>query len=108
MGRRRVALDFDTQIAVSADLIARWDDLLGRRTGVCLILPVYTAAHLTDPEDARRIYAMSAAVAELRAQTGVVSGTTKARSRSRAISACSARSPHSRTASTSPRPTAVP
>jgi len=67
-----VALDFATQMAVSADLIARWNDVLGRGTGVCLIMPVYTQAHLADPADAALIRDMSEQVMALRAETGVL------------------------------------
>lgn len=67
-----VALDFDTQLAVSADLIARWNDVLDRRTGVCLVFPVYRDDQMADPSDAASIRAMTEAVNALRARTGVL------------------------------------
>ena len=67
-----VALDFDTQMAVSAELIDRWNDVLDRRTGVALILPVYTAAHLADPALGSAIRAMAAAMAQLRDHKQVI------------------------------------
>jgi cytosine/adenosine deaminase-related metal-dependent hydrolase len=55
---------------VAADLFARQDDVLGRRTGIALILPVYLASHMaTDGADIR---AMSRAMADLQAQTGAL------------------------------------
>ncbi len=65
-------LDFATQMAVSEDLIDCWNDVLGRRTGVCLIMPVYMDAHLADPAAAREIREMSAAVADARTRKGVL------------------------------------
>jgi 5-methylthioadenosine/S-adenosylhomocysteine deaminase len=69
---RPVALDFETQLAVSADLIERWNDVLDRRTGVCLVFPVYRDDQMTDPSDAAKIRAMTEAVKDLRARTGVL------------------------------------
>lgn len=65
-------LDCETQLRVSEELIRRWNDVLGRRTGVCLISPVYTRHHLEDPQDDRSIREMSAAVADLCKRSGVV------------------------------------
>lgn len=70
--KRPVELDFATQMAVAAELIARWNDPLGRGTGVCLTMPVYTQAHLANPSDAALIEAMAADVMDLRARTGVL------------------------------------
>lgn len=67
-----VALDFKAQMSVSAELIARWNDVLDRRTGVCLVFPVYRDDQMTDPSDAANIRAMTEAVTALRAQTGVL------------------------------------
>lgn len=67
-----VALDFDMQMAVSEDLIARWNDVLDRRTGVCLVFPVYRHDHMTDPSDAASIRAMTEEVKDLRARTSVL------------------------------------
>lgn len=64
------ALDFDDQLAVCADLIAGHDDVIGRRTGVALILPVYDTTHMDDsgPEIRR----MSRAIRDLQARTGTL------------------------------------
>jgi cytosine/adenosine deaminase-related metal-dependent hydrolase len=60
-------VSFDEQMVVCADLIARHDDILNRRTGVALILPVYTAAHMaTHGPEIRR---MSTAMRALQNQT---------------------------------------
>lgn len=67
-----VALDFDNQLSVSADLIARWNGVLERRTGVCLTLPVYHADSMADGRDAAEVRAMTDAVADLRQRTGVL------------------------------------
>jgi 5-methylthioadenosine/S-adenosylhomocysteine deaminase len=67
-----IALDFDTQLAVSADLIARWNDVLGRRTGVCLAFPVYRPEHMESAANAAQIRAMTEAVCALRAATDVI------------------------------------
>ncbi|WP_245866874.1 amidohydrolase family protein [Oceaniglobus roseus] len=69
-GPDRTAVSFERQMAVSAELIARHDDVLGRRTGVALILPVYTRAHLdTDGAEIRR---MSSVVRQMQDTTGVL------------------------------------
>lgn len=64
-------VSFEQQIAVSADLIARHDDILGAGTGVCLVMPVYRRAHRGEaPEaDLRR---MTDAVAKLREEHDVL------------------------------------
>ncbi len=69
-GPDRRAVSFDEQMAVAADLIARHDDVLSRRTGIALILPVYLEAHLQQDGDAIR--AMARAMADLQARTGVL------------------------------------
>ncbi|QYK43652.1 MAG: amidohydrolase family protein [Paracoccaceae bacterium] len=69
-GPDRRAVSFDTQMAVSADLIARHDDVLAERTGVALTMPVYTAEHLA-AHDAE-IRAMSRAVRAMQDATGVI------------------------------------
>lgn len=64
------AVSFDRQMDVSADLITRHDDVLTRRTGVALIMPVYTHEHMqTHGDDIRR---MSEAVRRLQDATGVL------------------------------------
>lgn len=69
-GGAGIALSFERQLEVSEDLIRRWNDILGRRTGVCLIMPVYHAAEIA--EAGPEIAAMSEAVAGLRARHGVL------------------------------------
>jgi len=67
---REIELSFARQLEVSEDLIRRWNDVLGRRTGICLVMPVYNAA---DVEEAgAEVSAMSDAVAGLRAAHGVL------------------------------------
>lgn len=63
-------VSFQTQMQVSADLIARRNDVLGRRTGIALILPVYTTGHLGRSGD--EIRAMSARMRALQDETGVL------------------------------------
>lgn len=65
-------LSFERQLEVSGELIDRWNDVLGRRTGVCLIMPVYYAADLAEPGTRRAVEAMSAAVMDLRASKDVL------------------------------------
>lgn len=69
-GTERRAVSFEQQMEVCADLIARHDDILTRRTGVALILPVYSNAHmeLHGPEIRR----MSAAMRTLQDKAGVL------------------------------------
>lgn len=69
-GLDRRPVGFAQQMEVSADLLARHDDVLERRIGIALILPVYLAAHMADhgPE----IRAMSKAMAALQASTGAL------------------------------------
>ncbi|ETX30851.1 hydrolase [Roseivivax isoporae LMG 25204] len=65
---RQVA--FRDQLDVSADLIARHDDVLGRGTGVALILPVYAGHHMDD--HAAEIRTMSRDIRDLQDRTGVL------------------------------------
>jgi len=65
-------LSFARQLEVSADLARRWDDVLGRRTGIALMLPVYHADELADAEARAEIEAMAAEVAALRESLGVL------------------------------------
>jgi 5-methylthioadenosine/S-adenosylhomocysteine deaminase len=67
-----VALDFRTQMLVSEDLILRWNDVLDRRTGVCLVFPVYRNEQMMDPSEAATIRGMTEAVKDLRTRTGVL------------------------------------
>ncbi len=69
---RDLALSFERQMEVSEDLIRRHDDLLARRTGIALIMPVYHAHHMEDAAEAKAICKMSDAVADLRARHGVL------------------------------------
>ena len=65
-----IALTFERQLEVSEDLINRHNDILGRRTGICLIMPVYNSDDMTT--NSAEITAMSEAMANLRARTGVL------------------------------------
>lgn len=69
-GPDRRPVRFEDQMAVSADLIARHDDLLDRGTGVALILPVYAPDHMEAHAD--EIRAMSRAMRDLQDSTGVL------------------------------------
>ena len=63
-------VDFATQMDVCADLIARHDDVLGRGTGVALILPVYAPPHMAAQGD--EIRRMAQAMRALQDRTGVL------------------------------------
>jgi cytosine/adenosine deaminase-related metal-dependent hydrolase len=65
-----LALSFERQLEVSEGLIRRRNDILGQRTGVCLIMPVYHAAELAEHEGEIRV--MSQGVADLRARLGAL------------------------------------
>jgi 5-methylthioadenosine/S-adenosylhomocysteine deaminase len=65
-------LNFERQMEVSADLIKRWNDVLGRRTGVCLIMPVYYAPEVEDGAARREIVRMGNAMMGIREKTGVI------------------------------------
>jgi cytosine/adenosine deaminase-related metal-dependent hydrolase len=69
-GSAEIALTFARQLEVSEDLIRRHNDILGKRTGICLIMPVYNADDITS--DRGEIAAMSDAVADLRSRHGVL------------------------------------
>ncbi|MGJ8556917.1 MAG: amidohydrolase family protein [Sulfitobacter geojensis] len=63
-------VSFDQQMEVSADLIARHNDVLGRRTGVALIMPVYSSDHM--PDHGAEIRRMSTAMRALQDKTGAL------------------------------------
>lgn len=65
-------LTFERQLDVSADLIDRWNDVLDRRTGVCLVMPVYDAKAIAEPGSRHEIERMSAAVMQLRSDKNVL------------------------------------
>lgn len=69
-GPDRQPVSFEQQMEVCADLIARHDDLVKLRTGVALILPVYSQAHMQGhgPE----IRQMSTAMRALQDDTGAL------------------------------------
>jgi cytosine/adenosine deaminase-related metal-dependent hydrolase len=69
-GPDQTPVSFAQHMQVCADLIARHDDVINRRTGVALILPVYTDDHMAShgPD----IRAMSAAMRALQDRTGVL------------------------------------
>lgn len=69
-GPDRHPVSFEAQMEVCADLIALHNDVLTRRTGVALILPVYTADHMAAHGD--EIRAMSTAMRALQDRTGVL------------------------------------
>lgn len=71
-GAQNFELSFDRQLEVSETLIRKWNDVLGRRTGICLIMPVYSAADISDPGSRSEIAAMSRSVASLRAAHDVL------------------------------------
>ena len=70
--RTEVSLSFKRQLEVSETLIERWNDVEGRRTGICLIMPVYSADDMARPGASAELEMMSHAVAELRAKHGVL------------------------------------
>ncbi len=63
-------LAFETQLEVSADLVRRQNDILNRRTGVCLVAPVYTQDHLNSHGPAIR--PLCDKVSDLRESLGVI------------------------------------
>ena len=63
-------LAFETQLEVSEDLVRRQNDILKRRTGVCLVAPVYTKEHLNSHGPAIRT--LCDRVSELRETLGVI------------------------------------
>jgi 5-methylthioadenosine/S-adenosylhomocysteine deaminase len=67
-----VTLTFERQMEVSEDLIKRRNDIRGRRTGICLIMPVYHATDLAEEDARAEITSMSDAVADLRTRHGVL------------------------------------
>ena len=69
---RDTEVSFEEQLAVSEDLVTRWNDVLGRGTGVCLMMPVYYAKQVEDPAERRAVAAMGDAVMALRERLGVL------------------------------------
>lgn len=69
-GPEQRPVSFAQQMEVSADLIARHDAILTRRTGVALIMPVYTQDHMGAHGD--EIRAMSTAMRALQDRTGAL------------------------------------
>ena len=65
-----IALTFERQMEVSEDLIRRRNDIRDDRTGVCLIMPVYHAAEVSEAK--AEIAAMAETVADLRARYGTL------------------------------------
>ncbi len=65
-------LTFGRQMRVSEDLIKRRNNILQNRTGICLIMPVYSSQNLADDNFAQSIPAMSEAVSDLRARYAVL------------------------------------
>ncbi len=69
---RDVDISFERQMEVSEALIDGQNDLLEKRTGVCLILPVYSASEIANAEVRVEIAAMADAIADLRASKDVL------------------------------------
>lgn len=69
---KTIQLTFERQMEVSEELIKRHNDILTARTGVCLIMPVYSQAELTAEGTKASITDMSRRVADLRARLGVL------------------------------------
>ncbi len=68
---RDTTISFARQMEVSEDLIARRNDILAQRTGVCVIMPVYAPTDReTVPES--EVRQMSRAVADLCVRQGVL------------------------------------
>ncbi|PWK68232.1 amidohydrolase family protein [Aminobacter sp. AP02] len=67
-----VTVTFERQLEVSESLIDSWNDLLGRGTGVCLVMPVYYANDVAEPAARKRVIEMGEAVMELRRRKGVL------------------------------------
>ena len=66
-------ISFERQLEVSEDLIQRWNDVLKRRTGICLIMPVYKADDMTKDSYVRKeIEMMSLEISKLRAKHNVL------------------------------------
>jgi cytosine/adenosine deaminase-related metal-dependent hydrolase len=69
-GPDRRAISFEAQMKVCGDLISRHDDVLTQRTGVALIMPVYTTGHMAAHGD--EIRSMSTAMRDLQDDTRVL------------------------------------
>ena len=65
-------LEWQRQLEVSETLIKRWNDVLGQRTGVCLIMPVFNAEELSDQLVGREARMIGDAVMDLRRRTNVL------------------------------------
>jgi cytosine/adenosine deaminase-related metal-dependent hydrolase len=65
-------LTWQRQLEVSETLIRRWNDVLGRRTGVCLVMPVFYAKELADPETGREAREIGDAVMDVRRRTNAL------------------------------------
>ena len=70
-GSEEITLTFRRQLEVSAELIRRWNDVLRRRTGICLLMPVYYPRDMEDGA-AAEVRGMARAVAALRAEHEVL------------------------------------
>jgi 5-methylthioadenosine/S-adenosylhomocysteine deaminase len=67
-----VPVSFERQLEVCENLIDRWDDILDRRTGISLTMPVYYAKDITAQPDRQYIKEMGDAVMALRRRKGVL------------------------------------
>jgi len=66
-----ISVDFEHQLAVSADLITRHDNILETGTGICLVMPVY-GPDGSDAAGEAEVRRMAGAVAALREKHGVL------------------------------------
>ncbi len=72
-GSQEYAISFSRQLEVSDILIQRWNDVRNRRTGICLILPVYNADDMAKEPGARSdIEMMSHEISALRSKHNVL------------------------------------
>ena len=69
---RDADVSFERQLEVSETLIDRWNDVLGRGTGICLVMPVYYAHHVATSDERRQVVAMGEAVMDMRRRKGVL------------------------------------
>lgn len=66
-------VSFEKQLEVSENLIQRWNDVINRRTGVCLIMPVYKEADVKNGSSVRKeIIEMSRKMSKLRTKHNVL------------------------------------
>lgn len=69
---REFDLTWQRQLEVSEALIKRWNDVIDRRTGVCLVMPVFNAGELADPQIGREARQIGEAIMDLRSRADVL------------------------------------